>query len=131
MLKWMKKQPKFSSTENEKAWFIRVTINLCKDRLRSSWFQKVVVTNNELQAKQDFKNESEPSEILRQVMELPEKYRIVVYLYYYEGYSLKEIAKILKKNPHTIMTWHQRAKNSLKSKLEVLNNEHGFLSRST
>lgn len=129
MLKWVKKKPVFSSTENEKAWFIRVTINLCKDRLRSSWLKKIVVTENELWTEP--KSETEQSEVLQQVLNLPEKYRIVLYLYYYEGYTLNEIAGILKKNPNTVQTWHQRAKMLLKPKLEGLSNEYGFIQRST
>lgn len=57
-------------------------------------------------------------EILDFVLRLPEKYRNVIYLYYYEGYSAVEIAKIIGKRENTIYTWLSRARELLKEKLE-------------
>lgn len=131
-IRWIKKHPKFDSSEYEKAWFIRVTMNLCKDRLRSFWLKKTIVTTNEttLEFPIGIPSMQEDAEhVLQQVRSLPEKYRIVVYLHYYEGYTLKEIARILKKNEHTIQTWHQRAKVLLKPRLEVVCHEYGLIQK--
>ena len=61
---------------------------------------------------------ADETELIDIVMTLPEKYRTVLYLYYYEGYSIKEIAGILKKNENTVSSLLQRARAKMKSKLE-------------
>ena len=61
--------------------------------------------------------ESASSEVLETVLKLPEKYRNVIYLYYYEEYSAVEIAKILGRKENTIYTWLMRAKELLRKKL--------------
>ena len=109
-IKWAIKSPNFASHNHEKAWFIRVTINLCKNHLRSFWITKNIPYEDGLEIKMSDTKYS----LINQVRQLRENYRIVIYLYYYEGYSLVEIANILKKNVSTIQTWHLRAKKKLK-----------------
>ena len=60
---------------------------------------------------------SENKELIEVILSLPEKYRIVIYLFYYEGYSAIEISKILEKKENTIYTWLARAREQLKEKL--------------
>ena len=74
----------FESVEHEKAWMIRVTVNACKKWHRSPW-RKRVSYEEYIAAQPDTTAESR--EILRAVMELPRKYRMPIYLYYFEGYS--------------------------------------------
>lgn len=112
-LKYSEKGPKFKSTEHEKAWLIRVTINLTKNFNNSSWNKKVVNLDENL----EFET-SEQSEVFSIVCNLPQNYRTVIYLMYYEGYKIKEIAKILRKREGTIKTWAFRARNILKDNLE-------------
>lgn len=105
----------FESQEHERAWFARVTINACTDWLRKLSRRKWVpleFVNEEAAAM-----EAEEGELLEIVLKLPEKYRNVIYLYYYEKYSAVEIAKILGKKENTIYTWLSRAKNMLRQKL--------------
>jgi RNA polymerase sigma-70 factor (ECF subfamily) len=59
----------------------------------------------------------EESEVLNLVLDLPDKYRTVIHLYYYENYSMNEIADILHRKPATIGTWLARGRNLLKSNL--------------
>lgn len=114
-LKYATKSPVFASDEHEKAWLIRVTINACKDFLKSFFQSKVSVTEkiNEQLAGVAPENH----DVIRSVLELPKNYREVIYLFYYENYSAVEIAKLLGKNVNTIYTRLARAKEMLKTAL--------------
>lgn len=108
----IKKESGFDSEEHEKAWLIRVTINKCKNYLKSSWNKLKVPLEEDISYMQE-----EESEILVTVLKLPPKYRTVIHLFYYEEYSINEIAEILQKKPATIGTWLARGRNLLKSEL--------------
>jgi RNA polymerase sigma-70 factor (ECF subfamily) len=112
-LKYVLRDRPFENDAHEKAWFIRVAINACKDSLRS-FFRKNVSSIEELLIEPSFVDK-ENREVLDAVMRLPEKHRMVVYLFYYEGYSAVEIASILKKNENTIYTWLSRARTQLRA----------------
>lgn len=101
-LKYVLSSVKFESEEHEKAWFIRVTINACRDFFRD-FFRSHMVPLEELIHQQE-ELTPDNSEVLEAVLSLPEKYREAVYLYYYEGYTAVEIAHILKKNKNTVYT---------------------------
>ena len=106
----------FESAEHEKAWLIRVTINECKDVLKSMFHRKATLPLEEIKSL-PAEQKADYSEVIGAVAKLPSKYRDVVYLYYYEGYSAAEIGRILDKNTNTIYTLLARAKNKLKEKL--------------
>lgn len=99
-----------------KKWLIRVTINECKNLLLSSWKKKIIPKNEEYE-KLNFALIHSNS-ILSEVLELPKKYRIVVYLYYYEEYKIKEIATLLKISETNVQTRLSRAREKLKNILE-------------
>ena len=110
-----KKCPDFKDEEHEKAWFIRVTINKCKDLLKSFFRNRTVSLDDIVE-----KPEAIPSdyrEVLEAVLSLPQKYRNVVYLHYYEGYSAPQISHILGKNVNTVYTLLTRSKKMLREKL--------------
>lgn len=111
-LKYFLSSTVFESEEHEKAWFIRVTINSCRDLLKSFFRRHTVsieeLTNEVTDLTQDNR------EVLEAVLSLPAKYRDVVYLHYYEGYTAAEIGSILKKNTNTIYTLLTRSKKLLK-----------------
>jgi RNA polymerase sigma-70 factor (ECF subfamily) len=90
----------FKSKDHEKAWLIRVTVNACKDVLKSL-FRGRTSSIEELMDEPSYQ-ESNTYELLDAVLRLPENYRVVVYLHYYEGYSTPEIASILKKKENTV-----------------------------
>lgn len=96
-----------------KNWLIRVTINKCKNFLKSSWQRN----RDTLDAVADTPSEVSPS-IPELVYSLPEKYRNIIYLYYYEEYTVAEIAEILKENKNTVNSKLQRARKKLKEILE-------------
>ncbi len=111
-LRYFKKKPFFESPGHEKAWFIRVTINCCKKLLLSSWFKRVQPLEDNLSF-----DCPEESDLFYAVMELPLKYRVVVHLFYYEDYRIKEIAQITSQKETTVATQLQRARLLLKNKL--------------
>lgn len=112
-MKYSQKMPKFENEEHEKAWFIRVTINLSKNMHNQAWNRKTVSLEDNIQFE-----EKEQEDIFQIVSTLPQKYKTVVYLFYYEGYQVKEISKMMKTREGTIKTWLSRARKSLKEKIE-------------
>ena len=114
-LKYVLSTAVFESEEHEKAWFIRVTINACRDLLKS-FFRSRTVSMEEL-LDQPAELTQEDHTVLEAVLALPPKYRDVVYLHYYEGYTAPQIGQILKKNVNTIYTLLTRARQALKETL--------------
>ena len=104
----------FNSEEHEKAWLIRVTINQCKDV--KSFFRRNAVSLDDL-LPMAAKQESQDTQTLEAVLSLPQKYRNVIYLHYYEGYAATEIADIMHKPVNTVYTMLARARKLLKEKL--------------
>lgn len=103
----------FQSLEHLKAWLIRVAINKCKDHFRTSWFRKVepLAEDYDVMA-------PEEKEIFEALFELDKESRNIIYLHYYEGYKIKEIATIMKKNLNTINSKLQRGRQKLKLIIE-------------
>jgi len=114
-MKLLAKDYQFADPSAEKAWIIRTTINACKDHLRTSFWKRVAVLDEDY----DIPAPKEPeSDLLPLVMELPKNYRISIYLHYYEGYQVKEIASILRKPENTVSAYLARGRKKLKSVLE-------------
>lgn len=109
----------FESKEHEKAWFVRVTINRCKDVLKS-FFKKNVSSINDIEESKLSINDKY-SEVLDAVLQLPYNYKTVIYLFYYENYTAAEIGQMLNKKENTIYTWLSRAKKMLK---EILGSDY-------
>lgn len=114
-LKYLLHDQPFESEEHEKAWLIRVTLNACKDLLKS-FFRSRTVPLEELTA-QAADLSDERREVLGAVLELPQKEREVVYLHYYEGYTAPEMGRLLGKNVNTIYTHLARARERLRERL--------------
>jgi RNA polymerase sigma-70 factor (ECF subfamily) len=121
-VRYIKRKPYLKSEEHLKAWLIRVTMNVAKSLLTSSWSKKVVpiseneqsITDGELVITEEHTN----ADTYSAVMSLPEKYRSVVMLYYFEDYSINEIAQILGRSETAVQTQLQRARAMLKTKLK-------------
>ncbi|MCQ4021945.1 MULTISPECIES: RNA polymerase sigma factor [unclassified Ruminococcus] len=116
LIKFYKCSKKFDSEEHIRNWLIRVAINESK-KLLISPFKKRTVPIDEISDKPAFDNQ-EKSDLFDAVMKLPKKYRIVVYMYYYEDYDVSEISKMLGVNSSTIRTQLSRARSSLKEQLQ-------------
>ncbi len=114
-LKLMQTLPDFESDEHEKAWLLRVTLNMCKTYNRKIYSHPSEELSENLAAPQKQIGENP---VLDAVMGLPEKFRTVVYLYYFEGYKVAEISEMVGKNQNTVMSLLMRARKRLKSVLE-------------
>lgn len=114
-LKYLLSSADFESEEHEKAWIIRVTVNECKDTLKSFFRRRSEPLEEIKELPSDMPTESR--EVIEAVMRLPQKYKDVIYLYYYEGYSAPEIGKILHKRVNTVYTQLARAKSALRERL--------------
>ena len=112
-IKLFQKNPDFQSEQHETAWLIRVTVNLCKSRLRSHWWKKTEPLLESYPTQSD-----NQQNLMETVLSLPAKYRIVIHLFYYEGYRTKEIAKITELSESTVRQQLTRARRMLKDYLE-------------
>lgn len=101
-LKLWEKKPDFSDQEHEKAWLIRLAKNHCINQLNSSWFRKRTSIDDWSAIPSEGKRED--TELLELVMQLPVKFRESMYLYYYEGYSVRKISRILGRKESTIQS---------------------------
>lgn len=104
---------KIGSYEYMKAWLIRVTINKSKNHMKTAWIRK----RSEMPNVQQDLPTNETGDLLNAVLSLDVKYKIPIYLMYYEGYSIKEISEIVKIKPATIGTRLKRGREILKTLL--------------
>ena len=111
-MKYLKYNPIFENLEHEKAWFIVTATNNCKNHFKT-WWNKNTCLNNDFEISYQDKND----ETLEIVLNLPTKYKQVIYMYYYEGYSTVEIAELLNTNESTIRTHLLKGRNLLKEKM--------------
>jgi RNA polymerase sigma factor (sigma-70 family) len=114
-LKYVLSSVCFESEEHEKAWFIRVTINACKDLLKSFFRSRTTSLDEIMELPSALPAENK--EVLDAVLSLPKKYRDVVYLHYFEDYTAPQIGNILGKNVNTVYTLLTRSRQMLREKL--------------
>lgn len=115
---WERKK-KFRDREHEKAWFITVTRNQCYDILKSYYRKNRQNLEDFIEIPVAFSSREE-NELWQGLCTLPKKYTTVLYLYYYEGYSVRELAKILGRRESTIQTQLADGRKKLK---EILKEE--------
>lgn len=113
----------FESSEHEKAWIIRVTINKCKDYLKNFWYRN---TDPLEHAKEQVFETEKENELMHVISSLPKKYKDVIYLFYYEDYTVPEISAMLKEKESTIYSQLHRARKLLKEKLGGTENEFHY-----
>ncbi len=109
----------FTNEEHMKAWLIRVSVNLCKNHLRSAKVRKMVPLEEDI----PFFDKEENNDLLKVVFTLPEKYRIPIHLFYYESYSVREISDILGMPEATVKIRLKRGREKLS---KILNKEDWF-----
>ncbi len=110
-VRYLKSGKKFENECHEKAWFIVTASNLCKDMLRRSWRHNISIENyGSIPGTED----STGNDVYMAILDLPYKYKTVVYLYYYEGYKTHEIAEMLHKPSSTIRNYLTEARRHLK-----------------
>ncbi|QPC47877.1 sigma-70 family RNA polymerase sigma factor [Mangrovibacillus cuniculi] len=116
----------FQQKSSLKTWLWRIAINHCKDYVRSWNYRNVITTEDNLEeslslgenTEQQVIKLEEESQLLKEVLHLPELYREVIYLFYFEESTLKEIAALLNINTNTVKTRLRRAKELLRQRLE-------------
>ncbi len=111
-LRFIKCKDKVENDEHLKALLIRITINCSKSLLTSSWFKRTEPLSETLSVRDEY------SDTLDAVMRLPQKYRTVIHMHYYMGYSVDEMAAILNSKPSTVKSQLHRARKMLKTDLE-------------
>ncbi|MCI8773931.1 MAG: sigma-70 family RNA polymerase sigma factor [Lachnospiraceae bacterium] len=118
-MRLLKYQPQFENKEHEKAWFIKTTVNLCRDILKSKWNSTTVSIEKIPEQEKGYFHlpYMKEDETLWEVLALPEKYRDCLYFFYYEDYSIKEIAKLLGTPENTVKTNLKRGREALKKRL--------------
>ena len=117
--RYLEKKPEFRNEEHEKAWFIRTTINVCKDLLKAKWNRDIVRLEEwDSDDKVPDAGGDVFDELREAILSLPEKYRVPIHLYYYEEYSVREIARLLHRTESAIQTQLQRGREKIKQKME-------------
>lgn len=113
-IRCLERSPEFENEEHEKAWLIRVASNICKNMLKKPYRHNQDIDEApEIAAISD----TEQRELVEEVMALPDKYRDVIYLFYFEGYQSAEIAEMFNTTDATIRTRLRRGRALLKSVL--------------
>ena len=126
-IKVYKNFSKLKKSSSEKNWIMTITINTCRDVLRISWFKKVILSKDvyddsfvDICENVDDKviNKIQYEELLKQVMNLPRKYKEIIILYYYEELSTRDISKVLRIPEGTVRSRLFRARTVLKSSID-------------
>lgn len=128
-LRLCKSAPDFESGEHARRWLIRVTVNECKRLFVSPWKKRIELPGewaaewpgeegSGASGNAAAAAETPESQVLEAVLRLPRKYRILIYLFYYEEYPAADIAKLLGRKVSTVQTQMQRARKQLKRMLE-------------
>ncbi len=116
-MKYLTSCPVFENPEHEKSWFVLTARNYCRNLLKHWWNRRRADSDCGEAAVPSFACESD-GDMTEALMKLPEKYRELIYLYYYEEYSVREISEITGKKESTLRTQIQRARERLKKQLE-------------
>lgn len=119
LLQYIKTVPEFESESHEKAWLLRVAANLCKNRLKYNELRRTDELDETLTAQE----REDLSFVWEAVRSLPEQYREVVHLFYYEGYSTAQIGMILSQKEATVRSNLHRGRGRLK---EILKEAYDF-----
>lgn len=116
-LKAWEKKPDFRDADHEIAWILTTTRNQCKDIHKSFYRRKRADLENAPEPQVTLETQMD-SEIWEALQSLAEKYRMVLYLYYYEGYSVRELSVILRRRESTLQTQLATGRKQMKSLLE-------------
>ena len=126
--KVIKNYHKFNHQSSEKTWLIRITINTCKDMLRTSWIKRVTTfgvlqdSENEYEKPYDIEKKETNKELYELIQRLPQKYKEILLLFYYKDLTYEEISEILQIPEGTVRSRLSRAREKLKKMM----NERGM-----
>ena len=127
-IKLLKQNEPIEPEEHLKAWLLRTTLHCCKDYWKSSWIQRISweEPSQKEESYETIKEEQSIGYITECVQRLPEKYRTIIHLYYYEEYNQKEIADMLGMKENTVASRLARGREKLKKMLEKEEYEYEF-----
>lgn len=117
-LKYYRKQPTFADEDHEKAWFIRVAVNHCKDILRRRKLREFIPFSEVEELLAEKEVEADDSGVLQALFELADRYRIVMILHYLEGYPVKEVARLCGISQSAVKMRLSRGREQLKERLK-------------
>jgi RNA polymerase sigma factor, sigma-70 family len=112
-LRYMRRAGAFESEEHEKAWLLRVTVNCSRKLWRSAWFRRTVALDETVTF-----DMPEETGVARALLQLPQKYRTVIHLFYYEDMPVAKIAETLGMKESAVRTRLTRARELLRTKLK-------------
>ena len=119
-VKYLEYKGEFKDSEHLKACFIVTASNVCKNNLKHWWRKTVDINSLE---ERSVRNINDTSFLLEKILSLPKKYKLIIYMYYYEGYKIKEIANKLNMKDSTVKSYLHRGRNLLKEVIEEDENE--------
>lgn len=122
LIRLMQAQPVFENEQKLKSWLLRVAANLCLDQLRSAVRKREVAMPEGFDMPVAESAEQQNSAVLQQIFNLPDKYRSVIHLYYYEEYSTREIAGITGQKEATVRSLLKRGREKLE---KIMKGENG------
>ena len=114
MLRLWQTDTQFADDGHLRRWLVRVTLNACRDVSRSPWRRRTVPLE---ECREPAFEDPGRQRLYEEVMALPAKYRLPLYLYYYEGYAVAEVGELLGLKPSTVQTRLARAREKLKIQL--------------
>lgn len=116
-IKLMDHLPELESETDIKAWLIRVTVNLCKDWNKSAWYRRMIPLEECEDSTSCGEWENDDPELMETLKKLRPLYRTILYMYYYEGYKIREIARILDLRENTVSSGLTRGRKKLRDAL--------------
>jgi RNA polymerase sigma-70 factor (ECF subfamily) len=114
LLKFMENKPVFENRDHEKAWLIRVAVNICRNHFKSALYRKTIPFDESRIGSVAYTMEIDEKAVMKAVLALPDKYRVIIYLFYFEGYSISQIAGVIKRKESTVGSQLFRARQLLK-----------------
>ena len=109
-IRLMEYRPAFKNDTHEKAWLMKTAVNICKNMRRSAWAKNVTSDDEVL----SYMSAPEEVSIMEDVLSLPPKYRVIIYMHYYHGYKAAEIAQMLDMSVNTVLSRLSRGRRKLK-----------------
>lgn len=109
-IRLMENKPEFENDKHAKAYLIKVSVNICRNLLKSGWRKNVVHDEDVLM----YMTTSDEESIMEEILSLPPKYRITLYMHYYQGYTAQEIADIMNISLSAVLSRLSRGRRKLK-----------------
>lgn len=117
-MKLFSEERSFESEEHKKAWLIKTTVNMSVNLLKSAWRRYTVCENENLPVKRGADTSPQREKLLSALKSLSEKYRVVLYLYYYEELSTDKIAEVTGASPTAVRSQLMRGRQKLRRMIE-------------